>query len=188
MAPISIAKTAKDRMLKADRGDTHMLVWILAYRSYKQVVLPTENILTIKKAVRVRVSVLKSYKNVKQNLLAFLLYHGISYPGSKMESEWTVKFFTCLRTITFSSDYMTYFLEEYVSEVARQIRRLDQRNLQATWGSFPAGMTADFLSGATCLGITKQGNQTLRHLLVKSAKSINRVTALSHGQKSEWTR
>ena len=94
--------------------------------SDKQVVLPTENILAIKEAVRLRASVLKSCKKTKQNLLSFLLYHGISYPGGGRESYWTVKFFTWLKTVTFASDYLTYCFEEYVSEVSRLIQRLDR--------------------------------------------------------------
>ena len=128
MAPTSIAKTAKDKILKTDRADAQMLARPLAYHSYKQVVLPTENILAIKEVVRLRSAVLKSCKKAKQNLLSFLLYHGISYPGGGRESYWTVKFFTWLKTITFASDYLTYCFEKYVSEVSRLIQRLDQLN------------------------------------------------------------
>ena len=39
-----------------------------------------------------------------------------------------MKFFTWLKTITFASDYLTYCFEEYVSEVSRQIQRLDRLN------------------------------------------------------------
>ncbi|WP_308687083.1 transposase [uncultured Treponema sp.] len=71
MAPTSIAKTSKDKMLKTDRADAQMLARPLAYHSYKQVVLPTENILTLKEVVRLRSAVLKSCKKAKQNLLSF---------------------------------------------------------------------------------------------------------------------
>ena len=231
MAPTSIAKTAKDKILKTDRADAQMLARTLAYHSYKQVVLPTENILAIKEVVRLRASVLKSCKKAKQNLLSFLLYHGISYPGGGRESYWTVKFFTWLKTITFASDYMTYCFEEYVSEVSRQIQRLDRLNAKlkelesdkeisegvkklkcisgidtvtavsliaeteefnrfksakefASYTGLIPGRHDSGLSVGNSVGITKQGNQNLRHLLVESAKSIKRATALSHGQKS----
>lgn len=232
MAPTSIAKTAKDKILKTDKADAQMLARTLAYHSYKQVVLPTENILAIKEVVRLRASVLKSCKKAKQNLLSFLLYHGISYPGGGRESYWTIKFFTWLKTVTFASDYLTYCFEEYVSEVSRQIQRLEQLNAKlkeiesdkeisegvkklkcisgidtitavsliaetgdfnrfksakefASYTGLIPGRHDSGLSVGNSVGITKQGNQNLRHLLVESAKSIKRATALSHGQKSK---
>lgn len=231
MAPTSIAKTAKDKILKTDRADVQMLARTLAYHSYKQVVLPTENILAIKEVVMLRASVLKSCKKAKQNLLSFLLYHGISYPGGGRESCWTIKFFTWLKTVTFASDYLTYCFEEYVSEVSRLIQRLDRLNAKlkelesdkeisegvkklkcisgidtvtavsliaetgdfnrfrsakefASYTGLIPGRHDSGLSVGNSVGITKQGNQNLRHLLVESAKSIKRATAFSHGQKS----
>ncbi|MEE1137354.1 MAG: transposase [Acutalibacteraceae bacterium] len=71
MAPTSIAKTAKDKILKTDRADAQMLARTLAYHSYKQVVLPTENILAIKEVVRLRASVLKSCKKAKRTFFHF---------------------------------------------------------------------------------------------------------------------
>lgn len=231
MAPTSIAKTSKDKMLKTDKADAQMLARTLAYHSYKQVVLPTENILAIKEVVRLCASVLKSCKKTNQNLLSFLLYHGISYPGGGRETYWTVKFFTWLKTVTFASDHLTYCFEEYVSEVSRLIQRLDRLNAKlkelesdkeisegvkklkrisgidtvtavsliaetgdfnrfrstkefASYTGLIPGRHDSGLSVGNSVGITKQGNQNLRHLLVESAKSIKRATALSHGQKS----
>lgn len=230
MAPTSIAKTARDKLLKTDKADAQMLAKTLAFHSYKEVVIPSENILAIKEVVRLRSNVLKVCKKAKQNLLSFLLYHGISYPGGGRETYWTVRFFTWLKTISFASDYLNFCFEEYVAEVSRQIQHLEQldaklkdlekdeeicegvRNLKcisgidtitavsliAETGDFNRFKTANEFASYTGLcpgkhssglsdfntGITKQGNRNLRHLLVESAKSIKRATALSHGQKS----
>ena len=143
----------------------------------------------------------------------------------------TISFFTWLKTVTFASDYLTYCFEEYVSEVSRQIQRLEQLNAKlkelegdkeisegvkklkcisgidtvtavsliaetgdfnrfksakefASYTGLIPGRHDSGLSVGNSMGITKQGNQNLRHLLVESAKSIKRATALSHGQKS----
>ncbi|MFA6856467.1 MAG: transposase, partial [Treponema sp.] len=123
ITPSSIAKTAKDKAVKTDKTDALMLAKTIAFHSYKEVVLPSENIEAIKEIVRLRNSALKVCKRAKQNLLSFLLVHGFSYSDGK---HWTVKFSSWLRTIHFASDYLTYCFEEYLSEVTRQIQRLAQ--------------------------------------------------------------
>ncbi|MCI1209690.1 MAG: IS110 family transposase [Treponema sp.] len=123
IAPTSIARTAKDKAVKTDRSDAQMLARTLAFRSYKEVVLPSENIQAVKEIVRLRSSVSKSCKRAKQNLLSFLLSHGFSY--SDGVKNWTVKFFSWLKTIHFESDYLTYCFEEYLSEATRQMQHLD---------------------------------------------------------------
>ena len=126
IAPTSIAKTAKDKAVKTDRSDAQMLAKTLAFHSYKEVILPSENIEAIKEIVRMRCSVSKTCKRAKQNLLSFLLIRGFSYPESG--KRWTVKFFAWLKTIQFKSEYLTYCFEEYLAEVTRQIQRLEQLN------------------------------------------------------------
>lgn len=122
IAPTSIARTAKDKAVKTDRGDAQMLAKNLAFHSYRQVVLPSENIESIKEIVRLRSSALKVCKRAKQNLLSFLLAHGFSYSDGK---HWTIKFFSWLKTIHFDSEYLAYCFEEYLCEATRQIQRLD---------------------------------------------------------------
>lgn len=121
IAPSSIARTAKDKAVKTDKSDAQMLAKTLAFHSYKEVVLPSENIEAIKEIVRLRNSALKVCKRAKQNLLSFLLVHGFSYSDGK---HWTVKFSSWLKTIHFESEYLTYCFEEYLSEATRQIQRL----------------------------------------------------------------
>jgi len=125
MAPASIAKTARDKAVKTDKSDEQMLAKTLAFHSYKEVILPSENIEAIKEIVRLRCSVNKSCKRAKQYLLSFLLGHGFSYSDGK---HWTVKFSSWLKTIHFASEYLTFCFEEYLSEATRQIQRLAMLN------------------------------------------------------------
>jgi hypothetical protein len=81
--PTSIAGTAKDKAVKTDKSDAQMLAKTLAFRSYREVVLPSENIEAVKEIVRLRNSALKVCKQAKQNLLFFLLVHGFSYSDGK---------------------------------------------------------------------------------------------------------
>lgn len=126
MAPTSIAKSAKDRLVKTDRADAKMLAKVLAAKQYKEVALPTEHIESIKEIVRLRVNVHKACKRAKQNLLSFLLNQGFHYPDGGSSRYWTKSFFEWLKTINFASDYLRYCFEEYLSEVTRQIQRLSQ--------------------------------------------------------------
>ena len=203
-----------------------MLAKTLAFHSYKEVVLPLENIEAIKEIVRLRNTSLKACKRAKQNLLSFLLVHGFSYSDGK---HWTVKFSSWLKTIHFESEYLTYSFEEYLSEATRQIQRLsllDKKlkeleddkeirdgvkklkcicgidtvtavSLVAETGDFDRFRAAKNFASYTGLcpgrhssgltnrdtGITKQGNNYLRRLLIEAAKSIKR--SASHGHKSK---
>jgi len=226
IAPSSIAKTARDKAVKTDKSDAQMLSKTLAFHSYKEVVLPSENIEAIKEIVRMRCSVSKTCRRAKQNLLSFLLGHGFSYSDGKY---WTVKFSSWLKTIHFESEYLTYCFEEYLSEVTRQIQRLDLLDkklkeleddkeicdgvkklkcicgidtvtavsLVAETGDFNRFSAAKHFASYTGLcpgrhssglsdkstGITKQGNNYLRRLLIEAAKSVKR--SAPHGHKSK---
>jgi len=226
IAPSSIAKTAKDKAVKTDRSDAQLLAKTLAFHSFKEVVLPSENIEAIKDIIRLRSSANKTCKRAKQNLLSFLLSHGFSYSDGKY---WTVKFTSWLKTIHFASEYLTFCFEEYLSEVTRQIQRLsllDKKlkeleddkeisdgvkklkcicgidtvtavSLVAETGDFNRFSAARHFANYTGLcpgrhssglsnkgtGITKQGNNYLRRLLIEAAKSVKR--SASHGHKSK---
>lgn len=124
MAPTSIAKTVKDRKMKTDKADSVLLAKSLAFHSYKQVVLPNENIEALREVVRMRHFVQKQCKRAKQAFLAFLLANGFSYPYGGKDTYWTKKFMLWVNTIHFNSEHLNFCKDEYLAEAVRMIQRL----------------------------------------------------------------
>lgn len=124
MAPTSIAKTTRDKMVKTDKADSVLLAKSLAFHSYKQVVLPDENIEALREVVRLRHSAQKECKRAKQAFLSFLLSNGFSYPYGGKESYWTKKFMLWVNTVHFNSEYLNFCKDEYLAEAVRMIQKV----------------------------------------------------------------
>lgn len=124
MAPTSIAKTTRDKMVKTDKADSVLLAKSLAFHSYKQVVLPDENIEALREVVRLRHTAQKECKRAKQAFLSFLLSNGFSYPYGGKDSYWTKSFMLWVNTIHFNSDYLNFCKDEYLAEAVRMIQRV----------------------------------------------------------------
>lgn len=124
MAPTSIAKTTRDKMVKTDKADSVLLAKSLAFHSYKQVVLPDENIEALREVVRLRHCAQKECKRAKQSFLSFLLSNGFSYPYGGKDSYWTKKFMLWVNSIHFTSEYLNLCKDEYLAEAVRMIQRV----------------------------------------------------------------
>lgn len=124
MAPTSIAKTVRDKAVKTDRADSVLLAKSLAFHSYRQVVLPDENIEALREVVRLRHSAQKECKRAKQAFLSFLLSNGFSYPYGGKDSYWSKKFMLWVNTVHFNSDYLNFCKDEYLAEAVRMIQRV----------------------------------------------------------------
>ncbi|MBO4532642.1 MAG: IS110 family transposase [Treponema sp.] len=124
MAPTSIAKTTRDKMVKTDKADSVLLAKSLAFHSYKQVVLPNENIEALREVVRMRHFAQKECKRAKQSFLSFLLSNGFSYPYGGKNTYWSKKFMLWVNTIHFNSEYLNFCKEEYLAEAVRMIQRV----------------------------------------------------------------
>lgn len=124
MAPTSIAKTTRDKMVKTDRADSILLAKSLAFHSYKQVVLPNENIEALREVVRLRHTAQKECKRAKQAFLSFLLSNGFAYPYGGKDSHWTKSFMLWVNTIHFNSEYLNFCKDEYLAEAVRMIQKV----------------------------------------------------------------
>lgn len=93
MAPSTIYKPHGVRV-KTDRRDARLLAQTLAYKTFKQVVIPSEKIEAMKEFTRVRCSKKRQLKKAKQELLSFLLRMGMIYPerGSYCQSPLVIQY------------------------------------------------------------------------------------------------
>lgn len=125
IAPSTIYKPNGPRV-KTDRRDARLLAQTLAYKTFKQVVIPSEKIEAMKEFTRARCSKKRQLKKAKQELLSFLLRMGMIYP--EKGSYWTQSHFEWLRTVQFKDKWLQLAFEEYFSEVNElmaKVARLD---------------------------------------------------------------
>ena len=115
MAPTTMSNPDGKKRVKTDRIDARAIARILAYKSYSQVHLPSEEMEALKEYTRARDAKKKMFKKAKQELLSFLLRNGKSYPESG--NYWTEKFFKWIKTVQFSEKWMQEALNEYLAEV-----------------------------------------------------------------------
>lgn len=103
------------KRVKTDRIDARALARILAYKSYSQVHLPSEEMEALKEYTRARDAKKRMFKKAKQELLSFLLRNGKSYPESG--NYLTETFFKWIKTVQFSEKWMQEAFNEYLAEV-----------------------------------------------------------------------
>jgi ISCps8, transposase len=128
MAPTTMSNPDGKRRIKTDRIDARAISRILAYKSYSQVHLPSEEIEALKEYTRARYAKKRMLKKAKQELLSFLLRNGKTYPESG--NYWTEKFFNWIKTVQFSKKWMQEAFNEYLAEVyslKAKIERMDMK-------------------------------------------------------------
>ena len=128
MAPTTMSNPDGKRRIKTDRIDARAISRILAYKSYSQVHLPSEEIKALKEYTRARYAKKRMLKKAKQELLSFLLRNGKTYPESG--NYWTEKFFNWIKTVQFSKKWMQEAFNEYLAEVyslKAKIERMDMK-------------------------------------------------------------
>ena len=128
MAPTTMSNPDGERRIKTDRIDARAISRILAYKSYSQVHLPSEEIEALKEYTRARYAKKRMLKKAKQELLSFLLRNGKTYPESG--NYWTEKFFNWIKTVQFSKKWMQEAFNEYLAEVyslKAKIERMDMK-------------------------------------------------------------
>ena len=128
MAPTTMSNPDGKRRIKTDRIDARAISRILAYKSYSQVHLPSEEIEALKEYTRARYAKKRMLKKAKQELLSFLLRNGKTYPESG--NYWTKKFFNWIKTVQFSKKWMQEAFNEYLVEVyslKAKIERMDMK-------------------------------------------------------------
>lgn len=126
MAPttMGIKNTGK---IKTDKRDAGNIARCLAYHSYSEVHVPTDEDNSIKEYIRMRDDQKINLKKTKQQILALVLRLGKKFEGGK--SYWTIAHMKWLRTLKLGGVFQET-LDEYLityEYFKEKIKRLDQR-------------------------------------------------------------
>ncbi len=126
LAPSTMAITNTNRV-KTDKRDAGNIARCLAFRTYSEVYVPTEEDDSVKEYIRMRDDQKLNLKSIKQQILALLLRHGKRYEEGK--TYWTVAHLKWLKSLDLGG-ILQETLEEYLityDYLTDKINRLDER-------------------------------------------------------------
>lgn len=113
LAPTTMQRSAKNKVVKNDRRDAEMIAENLAHCSYKAVYVPDDHDVQIKEYIRMLNDFKDEAKKVKQHINAFVLRLGHRFAG---KSRWTPAHIKWLKDLTLEGMYKD-ILEEYLSQL-----------------------------------------------------------------------
>lgn len=125
MAPTTMYRSTKNKTFKNDHQDAKMIARNLANGTYRSVYVPDAEDNSIKEFIRLRKSFKSAQKKIKQQISAFTLRLGFSFPG---KSKWTRVHLDWLDHLPLTGP-LKMVLEEYLvqyHELAQKIARYDQ--------------------------------------------------------------
>jgi len=127
LAPTTMAVTNTNRV-KTDRKDAGNVARCLAFHTYSEVYIPTDEDNAVKEYIRMRDDQKKMIKSTKQQILALVLRHGQYFEGSK--TYWTIAHVKWLKSLKLKGGVLQETLEEYLityEYLTQKIERLDKK-------------------------------------------------------------
>lgn len=121
LAPTTMGITNTNRV-KTDRKDAGNIARCLAFRTYSEVHVPTEEDDAIKEFIRMKDDQRKMLKSIKQEILALVLRHGMHYDGGKC--YWTIAHMKWLKSLDIGAFQET--LDEYLITLDYLIEKIDR--------------------------------------------------------------
>jgi transposase len=125
LAPTTMAITNTNRV-KTDRKDAGNIARCLAFRTYSEVYVPTDEDNAVKEYIRMRDDQKKMLKSTKQQILSFVLRHGYRFEGGR--TYWTIAHVKWLKSLKLKGvlqDALNEYLITY-SYLTEKIERLDK--------------------------------------------------------------
>ena len=126
LAPTTMAITNTSRV-KTDKRDAANIARCLAFHTYSEVYVPTEEDNSIKEYIRMRDDQKLMLKKIKQQILSFILRQGKKFEGGK--TYWTIAHLKWLKSLELSGldkETLSEYLITY-DYLVEKIERLDQR-------------------------------------------------------------
>jgi transposase len=124
VAPALIPKKSGDRV-KNDRRDAVKLATLHRAGELTAVYVPDQEDEALRDLVRARSDIQKALRKVKQQINAFLLRHGISYPG---KTKWSKAHLNWLTTIKMPHPAQQIAFTEYLDALANSEARIGRIN------------------------------------------------------------
>jgi transposase len=125
IAPSLIPKKAGDRV-KTDRRDSLMLARLLRAGELTEIRVPDPDQEALRDLTRMRNFIKLTQRQAKQQLLAFLLRHGVD--GFTGKSNWTLAHFRWFETVKFTHPVQQLVFQEHINKIqslAREVKLLE---------------------------------------------------------------
>ena len=127
LAPSTMPKTVK-KEVKTDKRDAAKIAKCLAYNTYSQVYVPTEEDNAVREYIRMRNDEKDTLKRIKQRILSFCNRHGKHFTEGK--NHWTQKHITWLKNLDFSNAILQETFQEQLitfHQVSDRVEQCDKR-------------------------------------------------------------
>ena len=152
VAPALIPKKSGERV-KNDRRDAVKLATLHRAGELTAVYVPDQEDEALRDLVRARGDIQKALRKVKQQINAFLLRHGISFPG---KTKWSKAHLNWLATIKMPHPAQQLAFTEYLDALANSEARVDRINKQIvsfcqTWRLRPVVEALQSLRGISLI-------------------------------------
>jgi transposase len=139
VAPSLIPKKAGER-IKTDRRDALKLAQLLRSGDLTAVWVPGEEQEAMRDLTRARDDLKAQERKARQQLNAYVLRHGHSWPSGK--TRWTQGHYNWLESLKFAHDWQQVVLQEYIDAVKAASRRVSALSAQmegvlAQWSLAP---------------------------------------------------
>ena len=155
VAPSLIPRRSGDR-IKTDRRDALNLVRLFRAGELTSIYVPTAEDEAMRDLLRCRVDIRRIERKTRQQLLAFLLRHGLHYPGKK---NWTKGHMNWLADLKLAHRAQQIVLQEYIdaaNECTRRIQRITEQiqGLVSQWSRAPFVRAYQALRGVSLIVAT----------------------------------
>ena len=155
VAPSLIPRRSGDR-IKTDRRDAVNLVRLFRAGELTSIYVPTVEDEAMRDLLRCRVDIRQIERKTRQRLLAFLLRHGLYYPGKK---NWTKGHMNWLADLKLTHRAQQIVLQEYIdaaNECTRRIQRITEQiqGLVPQWSRAPLVRAYQALRGVSLIVAT----------------------------------
>ena len=169
VAPAMIPRKAGDR-IKTDRRDAEMLAWLWRAGELTAIWTPDEEHEAVRDLIRARKQAVEALKIAKQQLLSFLLRHGLRYerPTRWTKSHW--RWLNELRKFRFPHQQLAF------EEMKRAIHEIEERVARFDLAIAEMVKTWRFGSLVDALRALRGVNTTIAATLVAEIGDISRFT------------
>jgi transposase len=130
--PADVPTTGKDRTFKSDRVDAQLLARSLHQGVMKSIYVPSEAELSDRSLMRTRHELVEKQTRCKNQIKAFLYFHGVMIPEEYGNGGWTKKLILWLQGVELPERSATLSLRLYVRELMalRQLQAEVTRELR----------------------------------------------------------
>ena len=124
VSPTEIPTSGKEKLTKSDTVDSRKLARELSNGSLKGIYIPDQLTQELRSLVRARAQIVKNLVRLKLQIKSYLNFYGKKYPANYEITNWSGKFITHLRSLSFDYNIGKEQLDIYLDLFEEQRRVL----------------------------------------------------------------